>query len=201
MNEAHQTLGERVVYFRKAKGFSQEQLAEESKISLRTIQRIEKNTSQPRGYTLNAIAAALECKLADLQTPSTPKNSSNTTTEQDLRKLNRINLASFAMLVIPFGNLIVPAILYARLKTDYPFKKTARKVINFQLIWYACISPVFLILPYINQVLSNLVNFDIPLILISIAAAIAYNLYNIIQNSMKINQGNTDIYPRTPTIF
>ena len=49
----------RVKELRNRKGFSQETLAEESSLSLRTIQRIENNESIPRGDTLKRLANAL----------------------------------------------------------------------------------------------------------------------------------------------
>ncbi len=201
MHQTPQTLAERIVYLRKIKGFSQERLAEESGISLRTIQRIEKDTSQPRGHTLNAIAQALGCNPEDLQTLQIPKSSFDTPSEQDLRKLNQVNIASFAILFLPFGNLIAPAILYSRLEADYPLKKTARRVLSFQLIWCACIAIFLLILPYLNYTLNNLFHLKLPLIIIGIAGLIAHNLYHTIQNSIKINQGDVNIYPRVPQVF
>lgn len=45
---------------RKNKGFTQEELAELSHITVRTIQRIEAGETIPRNYTLKAIATALD---------------------------------------------------------------------------------------------------------------------------------------------
>ena len=55
MNE----LGNRILEIRKRKGLSQEELAEMAGISLRTLQRIEKGETEPRGYTLKSICQAL----------------------------------------------------------------------------------------------------------------------------------------------
>lgn len=51
---------------RKAKGLTQEELAEKSQVNLRTIQRIENNESEPRGKTLNLICDALQLDTAEL---------------------------------------------------------------------------------------------------------------------------------------
>ena len=51
---------------RKAKGLTQEELAEKSKVNLRTIQRIENNESEPRGKTLNLICDALQLDTSEL---------------------------------------------------------------------------------------------------------------------------------------
>lgn len=54
------TIGNKILEVRKSKGFTQEKLAELSKVNLRTIQRIENNESKPRGKTLTLICEALE---------------------------------------------------------------------------------------------------------------------------------------------
>src|SRR5690606_38072883 len=54
------TIGNKISDIRKSKGLTQEQLAELSKINLRTIQRIENNENEPRGTTLQLICDALE---------------------------------------------------------------------------------------------------------------------------------------------
>ncbi|MCM8568542.1 helix-turn-helix transcriptional regulator [Gramella jeungdoensis] len=51
---------------RARRGMSQEYLADESKVSLRTIQRIENNESNPTGETIKRIAVALGVELNEL---------------------------------------------------------------------------------------------------------------------------------------
>jgi transcriptional regulator with XRE-family HTH domain len=51
---------------RKVRGMSQEYLADESRVSLRTIQRIENNESEPTGETIKRIAIALDVELPEL---------------------------------------------------------------------------------------------------------------------------------------
>ena len=62
----NQNLSIKVKDLRNRKGFSQEQLAEESRLSLRTIQRIEKGESTPRGDTLPKLTRALGVTPDDL---------------------------------------------------------------------------------------------------------------------------------------
>lgn len=59
-------VGEKISEARKAKGLTQEEVAELSKVNLRTIQRIENNESVPRGKTLNLICEVLEIDIEDL---------------------------------------------------------------------------------------------------------------------------------------
>ena len=54
------SLGNKIFEARKAKGLTQEELAELSKVNLRTIQRIENNENEPRGKTLKLICDVLQ---------------------------------------------------------------------------------------------------------------------------------------------
>jgi len=59
-------LGQKLRELRAIRGMSQEYLAEESRVSLRTIQRIENNESEPTGETVKRIANALDVQLTEL---------------------------------------------------------------------------------------------------------------------------------------
>lgn len=54
------SLGELISSSRKSKNLTQEELADLSKVNLRTIQRIENNQNTPRGNTLKLICNVLE---------------------------------------------------------------------------------------------------------------------------------------------
>jgi transcriptional regulator with XRE-family HTH domain len=60
-------IGKKIAEIRKAKGLTQEELAELSKVNLRTIQRIENNENVPRGKTLSLIFDVLEIDPEDLK--------------------------------------------------------------------------------------------------------------------------------------
>jgi transcriptional regulator with XRE-family HTH domain len=53
------TIAEKLKHFRHINCLSQEKLAKNSGISIRTIQRIEEGKSVGSGYTINALATAL----------------------------------------------------------------------------------------------------------------------------------------------
>ena len=59
-------LAKRLKELRVLRGMSQEYLAEESKVSLRTIQRIENNESTPTGETIKRISVALDVNINQL---------------------------------------------------------------------------------------------------------------------------------------
>lgn len=58
-------IGNRIKEIRLKKGLSQEELAEASKVNLRTIQRIENNKTKPREKTLQLIFNALEIEIIE----------------------------------------------------------------------------------------------------------------------------------------
>jgi transcriptional regulator with XRE-family HTH domain len=57
----------RIKEIRLKKGLSQEELAEASKVNLRTIQRIENNETKPRGKTLKLIFEALDIEIIEIE--------------------------------------------------------------------------------------------------------------------------------------
>lgn len=59
-------ISDKIVEIRKLKGLTQEELAEKSNISLRTLQRIENDQNEPRGKTLHLICEALGTNFDDL---------------------------------------------------------------------------------------------------------------------------------------
>jgi transcriptional regulator with XRE-family HTH domain len=63
-----------IVEARKSKNLTQEDLADLSKVNLRTIQRIENKENNPRGNTLKLICNALEI---DLSTADLTQNTTN----------------------------------------------------------------------------------------------------------------------------
>jgi len=63
---ATNNLAKKLKELRALRGMSQEYLAEESQVSLRTIQRIENKESAPTGETIKRIAAALEITIKEL---------------------------------------------------------------------------------------------------------------------------------------
>ncbi len=60
------TIKERIVETRKRKGLTQDQLADEAGVNIRTIQRIEAGETEPRGHTLSSICKALNtCRIGE----------------------------------------------------------------------------------------------------------------------------------------
>ena len=84
-------IGKRIKEIRLKKGLSQEELAESSKVNLRTIQRIENNETKPRDKTLKLIFNALDIEVI----------------QQEQKPLNKDFIwSSFLTLLIIIGSII-----------------------------------------------------------------------------------------------
>jgi transcriptional regulator with XRE-family HTH domain len=69
------SIADLIIHSRKSKNLTQEQLAELSKVNLRTIQRIENNENTPRGYTLKLICDILEIEVPNSEAKILPSKS------------------------------------------------------------------------------------------------------------------------------
>jgi transcriptional regulator with XRE-family HTH domain len=68
------SIGNKISELRKVKGYTQEELAELSKINLMTIQRIENDKNEPRGKTLKLICDILEIDPSEFKSNSMNNN-------------------------------------------------------------------------------------------------------------------------------
>lgn len=137
------TIGQKIAEIRKQKGFSQEELAENSKVSLRTIQRIEKDETDPRGATLKAICDVLGINIEDILDYGKV---------EDKTYLIFLHLSVLSFCVIPFGNLILPIILWLNKRDkiiDVNIHGT--NILNFQILW-AIISNLMIFLFVIYKI-------------------------------------------------
>jgi len=122
-----ETVGEKLKAIRKRKGLTQEELADQAKVNLRTIQRIENNTSEPRGTTLSLICEVLDVNIEDLLDYGKTEDNSY---------LVVLHLSVLCFILIPLGNIIIPLILWLNKKDKIiNVKSVGAKIINFQILW------------------------------------------------------------------
>ena len=106
---------------------SQETLAEESGLSLRTIQRIENGRSNPTGDTLKRLSNALNV---------TPDELIDWSIKEDLKYLTFMNLSSLTFIFFPLLGILVPFILWSSRKGKIKnINKIGRDLINFEITW------------------------------------------------------------------
>ena len=124
-----QSIAKNLVYQRKLKGYSQEELSEKTSVTIRTIQRIEKGDVSPHLQTVKLLAAALEVEVEDLLVLENPK-------EETIQKkwLLLIHGTPILGLVLPLCNVLFPLFLWIHKREDSKiYNIHGRAVINFQI--------------------------------------------------------------------
>lgn len=180
-------LSNQVKSLRTAKGFSQEYLAEQTKLSLRTIQRIEGGQTEPHGDTLQRLAYSLDVNVTDLlelnqqQKTSLPENKSY---------LLLLHLSALSFLFFPILGVVIPLILWMLKRNQINGMASAgKKVLNFQITWL-----IILLLFYGGLIIGPLLNLPIPFIssfgisggmlLLSIIGLYGYNILFVVINNI-----------------
>lgn len=173
-----------VQQLREEKNLTQTELAEKSKLSLRTIQRIETGNI-PKGFTLKSLANVFETEPEKL-IPS-----------KEIATIDRAKLINFSGLLgllIPFGGVIFPLILTCKTK-DAKNKELGKNIVSVQIIIAVALSISQIASPFIQKGLSlHFPLFIFPLLLIIgikllvvIVNGISLNTKNDLHKSLKIN--------------
>jgi len=127
--------GKLIKELRLKKGMTQEELADKTEVSARTIQRIENGEVDPRAYTLQMIARALEVDYS-LFTENEPDEEQEIQQASDRTWLGLLHFSG----IIP---LIFPTVLIWHQKKDKVkgISVHYRDVISFQLmVWVGIIA-------------------------------------------------------------
>ncbi len=157
-------IGSKIKALRKRNGLSQEELAELAGLNLRTIQRIEKDQSQPRGKTLQLICEVLHTSVDEVLNP---------TKQEDKKYLGIVHLSVLAFMVFPMGNIIVPLIFWITKKdTVMHLDALGKNILNFQILWTILISISAILLILDRKFFNATFNIIIILILINIITPI-----------------------------
>jgi transcriptional regulator with XRE-family HTH domain len=180
--------GKKIKELRNRKGLSQEELAEQAQISLRTVQRIENDETEARGDTLKRLAAALNITPEDLtELPFEPTGILN----NDSRNfLLQFNLSALSFIIFPLLGIALPLALWlSNRKKLKDIDKSCKRLINFQISW--C-----LVIALTATVLFNHEFFHIPssilglgvieLLFLSMPLFYAVNFIYIIFNSILV---------------
>lgn len=170
---------------REQKGYTQNDLAKKTGLSLRTIQRLESTNKVPKGYTLNTLAAEFDIKPSTLQDKYIHDK---LTHESAISKLNLINLSILSFLFLPFGNLILPFYIFKKNEQLQLVNEIGKRILNFQIIFTIILCMVLIILPFtLVRVLP-----DIPVMMIFLILAYLFNIIIVFKTSLKIKQKNFD---------
>lgn len=106
---------------------SQEILADESGLSLRTIQRIENGESNPTGDTLKRLSNALQVN---------PDELIDWTIKEDIGYLIFLNLSALSFIFFPLLGILIPFIMWTSKKGKLKnINKIGSELINFEITW------------------------------------------------------------------
>ena len=162
-------LAKRVKELRKRKGFSQEELTENSGLSLRTIQRIENGETEPTGDTLKKISHALSV---------TPDELIDWTIKEDKGYLKAFNVSALSFLFFPLLGILIPLIMWNAKKDKLKgLNKIGKDVINFEISW-----TIFFFLGFLLNAIYMAYKWDTSRFISggSIASAMQFNFFFII---------------------
>ncbi|WP_165501372.1 helix-turn-helix domain-containing protein [Pedobacter psychrodurus] len=128
-------LSDKVKELRIQHGFSQEELARQTQLSLRTIQRIEQNETEARGDTLKRLAQVFNLKPVELI---------GQVEQEQTYLIPLLNLSALSFIIYPILGFIVPLILwYFKRNGDKSLDEAGKKLINFQATWTLAITLVY----------------------------------------------------------
>ena len=181
---------------REKQNLTQEELAEKSGLSVRTIQRIEAGT-KPKGYTLKTLASSLEVSETDLLIQKNPieepilKNPTveklvlpieNTPTE-NWTLIKIVNLSSLSFCWFPIANFLPPLLIMLISKQK---SLIIKQIISLQII-LAIIAPIiFMIVAFLK-----LGKESVMITLVSLTLA---NVFIILRNAYEIDKRQNLLY-------
>lgn len=172
---------------REKKNLTQEELAEKSGISVRTIQRIEAGT-EPKGYTLKTLAATLDIVEKDLLIPEiiTEENS----VEEEIVAVENISVSNFTRIKIinisslpfswfPIANFLLPIGIMLFTKEKNPIVK---QIISLQ-IFLAVVCPIiFMMVAFLKLGKES--------VLITMIVLTLSNIFIILRNAYELDKKN-----------
>ncbi len=122
-----ETIGDKILEIRKRKGLTQEELSDLAKINLRTLQRIEKGETGPRGNTLKMLCSVLEINMEDILDYGKT---------EDNKYIRYFHLSVLTFIFIPLGNIIIPLILWLTKRDKIiGLNEQGADLLNFQILW------------------------------------------------------------------
>jgi transcriptional regulator with XRE-family HTH domain len=161
--------------YREKLNLTQEELADKSGVSVRTIQRIEAG-SKAKGHSLNVLAQALNVSKDHL---TEDKNEPYL----NYKLIKLINLSSLPFVIIPLANIALPLIImYAKKEVNL----ITKQIVSIQILWTILSSVLFLLSPFISRIFSS----ENKLTLIVLIVSILINVVIILRNVIALDKKN-----------
>lgn len=180
----HNFSAEKLIALRKLKGYSQEKLAEEAGLTIRTIQRLEKNEVSPQPHTMSCLANALQIPIEELCV----LDSKTENTEEVNKQLSFLHFSALTGCLLPLGNIIAPYIVsFYKKEKNTAWNIHLKTILNFQLSWLLYVLLILLVFFTIESM--AFVIFIVPiLVFISL-------LFCPIVSGINVMKGNQSFYP------
>jgi transcriptional regulator with XRE-family HTH domain len=194
---------------RLAKHLSQKELADRSGISLRTIQRVEKNESAGSPYVMRTLCETLGIETNNISQVTDiegPEALQEVTVESVTlnRHLKYLNFSSLSMLLFPFLNLVVVTGTYLYQKKRFVIpndKATAQKILSFQILWSVITLISLIFTPLIDYWFLHIGEvLEIPLFIWIYLVLLFSNLLITLTVAARLNMGK-DPVPSIPNII
>ena len=184
-------MGKLLKEIRKEKNLSQQELADLSGVSLRTIQRIEKGESFPSSYVKKAVSNALNLNPEEIIFEHIEIDKEIFTehileSEQDLNQdLILLKYLNISTLIVLIGYLIISK----KLKNN-DVKKISFKIISFQILWSILTIILLMIYSFISSWFLNNKDFigEIPVFVWIYWMLISFHLIITFIISYKLNK-------------
>ena len=167
---------------RRRSSLTQEELAKASGISIRTIQRIEKGVSTGAPHTIKALAKALQVDSSELRITN---EASSALPDDYLHKVRLMNFSILSVFLLPFGNLILPTLIFLFNREDDGVNSLGRKIISFQIV----ATPVLFFLTVIIFMVVGRGNGAIPLpVFIWYVLFVSFSILIVILTSISLDK-------------
>jgi len=181
-------LAKRVKELRKRNGISQELLAENSGLSLRTVQRIENGETQPTGDSIKRLSSALNV---------TPNELIDWQIIEDNNILLLLNLSQLGFIAFPLLGILIPLIIWTSKKdkikdVDY----VGKSILNFQISWTLLLF-LMVIAIFITTKFELTKNISFADILITFSGMYFLNFVVVIFNTLRYHNGKSIKYMPT----
>ena len=182
----------RIQSLRKKQGLSQQALSEAAGLSLRTIQRLEKDPSSASAHSLKSVAEVLAVTIEELMPEEVEKTEAFPPLV--LKGLKAMNLSALAVLILPLGNLIFPVWIFWREKNERGFNLPGKKILSFQIIWtLATLVAIFALPPLVllayNFHRAGGVPWAIPIYYLALIVNVVY----IVRIAQCLSKGDTSL--------
>lgn len=175
----------RIKELRNQKGMSQEFLAEESGLSLRTVQRVENGESNPTSESIKRLSNALNVNPDELIDWAMKENK---------KYLTFLNLSALTFLFFPLLGILVPFILWTSNKGKIKnINKIGKDLINFEITW----TIILFFIPILWFIISKIgfiehINFSTFFIVLGLLYFV--NLISILINTFRISNEKEVMY-------